>query len=103
MVDIHMPDVYQIVKDEAIDMEKVAGVQLAVERHIKAREVISFLYRRSGKRYTVEPCKILYHGGFWYLVAMHDGIVKKFLLDFISADARQCDAATQAGLRVVQV
>jgi len=78
-----MPDVYQIVKDEAIDMEKVAGVQLAAERHIKAREVISFLYRRSGKRYTVEPCKILYYGGFWYLVAMHDGIVKKFLLDSI--------------------
>lgn len=78
-----MPDVYQIVKDEAIDMEKVAGVQLALERHIKRREAISFFYRRSGKRYTVEPCKILYHGGFWYLVAMHDGIVKKFLLDFI--------------------
>jgi hypothetical protein len=36
-----MPDVYQIVKDEAIDMEKVAAVQLAAERHIKAREVIS--------------------------------------------------------------
>jgi predicted DNA-binding transcriptional regulator YafY len=78
-----MPDVYQFVKDEAIDMEKVASVQLALERHIKAREAISFLYRRSGKRYTVEPFKILYHGGFWYLVAMHDGIVKKFLLDFI--------------------
>ena len=88
-----MPDVYQIVKDEAIDMEKVAAVQLAAERHIKAREVISFLYRRSGKRYTVEPCKILYHGGFWYLVAMHDGIVKKFLLDFIEgirATGRAC-------------
>ncbi len=37
-------------------MEKVAGVQLALERNIKAREVISFLYLRSGKRYTVEPC-----------------------------------------------
>ncbi|MCR4308795.1 MAG: WYL domain-containing protein [Deltaproteobacteria bacterium] len=54
---------------------------------------ISFLYRRSGKRYTVEPCKILYHGGFWYQVAMHDGIVKKFLLDFIEgirATGRAC-------------
>ena len=78
-----MPDVYQIVKDEAIDMEKVAGVQLTLERHIKAREVLSFTYKKSGKRYTVEPYKILYHGGFWYLVAMHEGIVKKFLLDFI--------------------
>jgi predicted DNA-binding transcriptional regulator YafY len=78
-----MPDVYQIVKDEAIDMEKVAGVQLALERHIKSREVISFSYRKSGKRYTVEPYKILYHGGFWYLVGMHDGTVKKWVLDFI--------------------
>jgi predicted DNA-binding transcriptional regulator YafY len=78
-----MPDVYQIVKDEAIDMEKVAGVQLALERHIKAREAISFTYRKSGKRYAVEPYKILYSDGFWYLVAVHDGVVKKFVLDFI--------------------
>ena len=88
-----MPDVYQIIKDEAIDMEKVAGVQLDLERHIKARDAISFLYRRSGNRYTVEPCKILYYGGFWYLVAIHDGIVKKFLLDFIEgirATGRTC-------------
>ncbi|MGB5195563.1 MAG: hypothetical protein WBN64_00695 [Candidatus Deferrimicrobium sp.] len=33
-------------------MEKVAGVQLALERHIKQREAISFFYRRSGKRYA---------------------------------------------------
>jgi len=88
-----MPDVYQIVKDEAIDMGKVASVQLALERHVKMREVISFTYRKSGKRYTVEPCKILYHGGFWYLAAMHDGILKKFLLDFIEeirATGRVC-------------
>jgi predicted DNA-binding transcriptional regulator YafY len=42
----------------------------------------------------VEPCKILYHGGFWYLVAMHDGTVKKFLLDFIEgtrATGRACE------------
>jgi predicted DNA-binding transcriptional regulator YafY len=78
-----MPDVYQIVKDEAIDMEKVAGVQLDLERHIKARDVISFTYRKSGKRYTVEPYKILYSDGFWYLVAIHEAVVKKFVLDFI--------------------
>jgi predicted DNA-binding transcriptional regulator YafY len=78
-----MPDVYQIVKDEAIDMEKVAGIQLTLERHIKSRDVLSFSYRKSGKRYTVEPFKILYHGGFWYLVGMHNGKVKKWVLDFI--------------------
>jgi predicted DNA-binding transcriptional regulator YafY len=78
-----MPDVYQIVSDEAIDMEKVAAVQLDLERHIKNREVISFYYRKSGKRYTVEPYRILYTGGFWYLAARHDGTLKKFLLDMI--------------------
>jgi hypothetical protein len=78
-----MPDVYQIVKDEAIDMEKVAGIQITLERHIKTRDVLSFSYRKSGKRYTVEPFKILYHGGFWYLVGMHNGKVKKWVLDFI--------------------
>jgi len=78
-----MPDVYQIVSDEAIDMEKVAAVQLDLERHIKNREVISFGYRKSGKRYTVEPYRILYTGGFWYLAARHSGTLKKFLLDMI--------------------
>jgi predicted DNA-binding transcriptional regulator YafY len=78
-----MPDVYQIVKDEPIDMEKVAAVQLALERHIKSHDVVSFSYRKSGKRYMVEPYKILYHGGFWYLVGIHDGKVKKWVLDFI--------------------
>ena len=78
-----MPDVYQLVKEGAIDMDKVVAVQMTLERHIKAREVISFSYRKSGKRYTVEPYKILYHGGFWYLVGLHDGKVKKWVLDFI--------------------
>lgn len=78
-----MPDVYQFVKDEAIDMDKVANIQLTLERHIKSREVVSFPYKKSGKRYTVEPYKIVYYGGFWYLVAKHDGKTKKFLLDFI--------------------
>ena len=78
-----MPDVYQIVSDDAIDMEKVAAVQLDLERHIKSREVIFFGYRKSGKRYTVEPYRILYTGGFWYLAARHDGTLKKFLLDMI--------------------
>lgn len=78
-----MPDVYQLVKEDAIDMERIATVQLALERHIKGREVVSFSYRKSGKRYTVEPYRILYNAGFWYLVGMHDGRVKKWVLDFI--------------------
>jgi len=78
-----MPDVYQIVKDEAIDMDKVANHQLTLERHIKEREAVFFSYRKSGKRYTVEPYKIVYYSGFWYLVAKHDGKTKKFLLDYI--------------------
>lgn len=78
-----MPDVYQIVKEDAIDMGKVASVQQALERHIKQKEIVSFDYSRKGKRYTVEPYKILYSDGFWYLVALHDGIVKKYVLDFI--------------------
>jgi predicted DNA-binding transcriptional regulator YafY len=78
-----MPDVYQIISEEAIDMGKVASIQLTLERHIKQKEIISFTYSKKGKRYAVEPYKILYHEGFWYLVGLNDGIVKKFVLDFI--------------------
>lgn len=77
------PEVYQLVGEEAIDMRKVAHIQAALESHIKSRQVVSFSYRRSGKRYTVEPYRILYHLGFWYLVAGHQGTMKKFLLDYM--------------------
>src|SRR5512134_3840788 len=39
-----MPDVYQFLPEEAIDMGKVASVQQALERHIKQKEVVSFTY-----------------------------------------------------------
>ncbi len=78
-----MPEVYQVLSEEPIDMEKVASVRQTLERHVKQKEVVSFSYSKKGKRYTVEPYKILYHEGFWYLVGQHDGIVKKFVLDFI--------------------
>jgi predicted DNA-binding transcriptional regulator YafY len=78
-----MPEVYQVLSEEPIDMEKVAAVRRTLERHVKQKEVVSFSYSKKGKRYTVEPYKILYHEGFWYLVGLHDGIVKKFVLDFI--------------------
>lgn len=78
-----MPEVYQVLSEEPIDMGKVAAVRQTLERHIKQKEVVSFSYSKKGKRYTVEPYKILYHEGFWYLVGLHDGIVKKFVLDFI--------------------
>src|SRR3990172_6368599 len=78
-----MPDVYQIVKDEAIDMDKVANHQLSLERHIKEREVVSFSYRKSGKRYTAEPYRIVYYGGVWGLVAKGRGEGKKGVLGLI--------------------
>jgi predicted DNA-binding transcriptional regulator YafY len=78
-----MPDVYQMLPEEAIDLGKIAVVRQALERHIKQKEVISFTYSKKGKRYTVEPYKILYHDGFWYLVGLHEKIAKKFVLDFI--------------------
>jgi predicted DNA-binding transcriptional regulator YafY len=77
------PDVYQVLSEDAIDMRKVASVRQMLELHIKQREVVTFSYRKKGKRYTVEPYKILYNDGFWYLVGLHEKIVKKFVLDFI--------------------
>lgn len=78
------PGVYRIVEDEAIDLDRVADVQARLERFIKEREVVQFAYlRREGKLYTVEPYRILYTGGFWYLVGGHEGKVKKWNLDMI--------------------
>jgi predicted DNA-binding transcriptional regulator YafY len=77
------PGIYRIVNDEAIDLDRVADVQVALERFIKTREAVRFAYRKSGKTYVADPYRILYQGGFWYLVGRHDGKVKKWNLDMI--------------------
>ncbi len=83
---------YHIMEKQAIDFKKISKINEKLNDCITKKLVIDIYYERSKKTYRVEPYKILYWDGFWYLVAKHDGIIKKFLLDFIGniKPTKQC-------------
>lgn len=83
---------YHILEKQAIDFKKISKVNEKLNDYITKKLIIDIYYERSKKIYRVEPYKILYWDGFWYLVAKHDEIIKKFLLDFIGniKPTKQC-------------
>jgi predicted DNA-binding transcriptional regulator YafY len=83
---------YHILEKQAIDFKKISKVNEKLNDYITKKNIIEIYYERSKKNYRVEPYKILYWDGFWYLVAKHDDIIKKFLLDFIGSikPTKQC-------------
>jgi predicted DNA-binding transcriptional regulator YafY len=72
-----------LINSSAIDYEQIAEIHIEIERLINEKRVFSFLYARNGKSYIVEPYSIIFHNGFWYLAAGHDGVLKKFVMEFI--------------------
>lgn len=74
---------YHVLEKQAIDFKKISKVNEKLNDYITKKNIIEIYYERSKKTYKLEPYKILYWDGFWYLVAKHDGTIKKFLLDFI--------------------
>jgi predicted DNA-binding transcriptional regulator YafY len=74
---------YYIIKDDAVDIEKVSKTRSLLDGMVFRQRVIDFFYRRKNKRYTVEPYKIVFAEGFWYLLASHEEKIKTFLLDYI--------------------
>jgi len=66
-----------------IDIDKVLYNINKIEEAIKYKQVIKFTYEPYDKTYEVNPLKILIDNGFWYLLAYHDNILKKFSVDLI--------------------
>lgn len=91
-------DIYHILQGDSIDLERVEPVRLPLEEAIRAGEMVIFHYSRYDCDYTVTPYRLLFAGGFWYLLADDSGVMKKFLLDFIeelSRTGRQGSAAPE--------
>ena len=76
---------YHMLEKQPIDFKKVARMNDKLNEYITNKTIIDIFYTRSKKTYRLEPYKILYWDGFWYLVAKHDKTVKKFLLDYIGS------------------
>ena len=68
----------------SVDYDKIADAHIALEKHIKEENEITFKYSRYDKTYKVFPYKIIFHGGFWYLAAENSGVLKKYVLEYIS-------------------
>lgn len=93
-------EVYHVIQEEGMEIGSLGPLRLALESAIRERKMVAFTYTRYAADYSVEPYRIVHAGGFWYLVAGHEGMLKKFLLDFIEGVAvtDQCFPAPPAEL-----
>jgi predicted DNA-binding transcriptional regulator YafY len=80
-------EVYHVIQEDGMEIASLAAIRLALESAIQERKIVAFTYTRYDADYTVEPYRIVHANGFWYLVAGHEGKLKKFLLDFIEGVA----------------
>jgi predicted DNA-binding transcriptional regulator YafY len=76
-------EVYHVIQEDGMEIASLVAIRLALESAIQERRIVAFTYTRYDADYTVEPYRLVHAGGFWYLVAGHEGKLKKFLLDFI--------------------
>ena len=76
-------EMYHIIQEEGMEIGSLRPVRLALESAIQERKTITISYERYNTDYTVEPYRIVHAAGFWYLIARHEGKLKKFLLDYI--------------------
>lgn len=75
---------HHMINIASVDYDKIADAHIALEKHIKEENEITFKYSRYDKTYKVYPYKIIFHGGFWYLAAENSGVLKKYVLEYIS-------------------
>jgi predicted DNA-binding transcriptional regulator YafY len=80
-------EIYHVIQEEGMEIGSLGPIRLTLESAIQERKFVAFTYTRYDADYTVEPYRIVHAGGFWYLVAGHEGKLKKFLLDFIEGVA----------------
>jgi predicted DNA-binding transcriptional regulator YafY len=78
-----MASVYCMLDPDAVDPDQIAENRHILETAIQEQRKLKFHYTRWDKDYEVKPFRILFHEGFWYLLARHDKIIKKFALDHI--------------------
>lgn len=76
-------DIYHILQGDSIDLERVESVRIPLEEAIRSGGMVTFHYSRYDSDYTVTPYRLLFASGFWYLLADDNGVMKKFLLDFV--------------------
>jgi predicted DNA-binding transcriptional regulator YafY len=74
---------YFIMDKKALDFKKIAKVSSSLKKYIQEKRIINIYYERTKKNYTLEPYKMIYWSGFWYLLGKHEENVKKFVLDYI--------------------
>ncbi len=75
---------HHMINIASVDYDKIADTHIRLEQHITEEDEITFHYSRYGKSYTVFPYKIIFHNGFWYLAAENAGVLKKYVLEYIS-------------------
>ncbi|MCD8554527.1 MAG: WYL domain-containing protein [Seleniivibrio sp.] len=76
--------VVRFLKQDSIEFDKIADIFAEIEIFIMNRQEISFLYSKNGKSYIIQPYRIIYGDGFWYLAGGKGGELRKFSLDLMT-------------------
>ncbi|MBP7461004.1 MAG: WYL domain-containing protein [Candidatus Delongbacteria bacterium] len=68
-----------------IDFDKLTRQRSEIETAIRKKKAIRFVYTRyeKPKPFTVHPYHMMFYNGFLMLMCQHNGILKKFAVDFM--------------------
>lgn len=77
-------EIYSMIRDNKIEATYALQLRKTLEMAIAERRFVTFTYvRKNPAKYIVEPHLIVEFYGYWYLLALDNGVIKKFHLDFV--------------------
>ena len=80
-------ELYSMIRDNKIEATYALQLRKTLEMAIAERRLVTFTYvryvRKNSAKYIVEPHLIVEFYGYWYLLALDNGVIKKFHLDFV--------------------
>jgi len=74
-----------VTRYDKVDFARLTRQRLEIEKAIKKKKVISFVYTRysNPQEFTAHPYRMIFYNGFLMLLCLHDQILKKFAVDFM--------------------
>lgn len=76
--------IYSMIRKNKIETTYALQLRQTLEMAIAERRYVTFTYtRKNTGNYIVEPYQIVEYNGFWYLLVVENGVIKKFNLDFV--------------------
>jgi predicted DNA-binding transcriptional regulator YafY len=76
--------IYTMIRENKIEAAQALQLRHTLEMAITEKRSVTFAYtRKNTTNYFVEPLQIVEYYGYWYLLVVDNGVIKKFNLDFV--------------------